>query len=428
MSPRLQHSIEWDFVTASKSPEIRATWCRFGLTIDGKPVTRVIDHRAAAVRDHVFVPLYPVTEWIVAHWWPLLNEVEGRPGFAQRHLLRLGREGYAFPELSILPSGPQTELRWSAREFPPSLSFVTAGSATIDRDEIAVWLTDWVDSVVTRLEQQGLHHTPLQDEWRRIQHTTAEEVEFCLAAGELGLDPYAASDEAVTAIVDAAQRVPTPWQDEFFCAATVEQLASQANAIGQARSTIEQRGADLSPLSRLRQEARGLQWTGTPWQQGYQTATWLRAHLGLREEFSPQDEALGRALGLQTLPVLQQPGAPPWMDAAAEINADGQGAFVVASRYAESQRFAFGRALCDVLTAEAAPSALVTSVRTSRQKRNRAFAAELLAPAPLLRRAFSDEPPSEDHIAECAHGLGVSTELLKRQLQNHGIAAVMDQG
>ena len=123
---------------------------------------------------------------------------------------------------------------------------------------------------------------------------------------------------------------------------------------------------------------------------------------------------------------LQQPQGPSWMDAAAEIDELGRGAFIAGSRYAESRRFAFCRALCDVLTAPATASALVTSARTARQKRNRAFAAEFLAPATWLRRQFPDGQAGDEHIADCAHDLGVSTEVLRRQLENHCIAALTD--
>ena len=51
----------------------------------------------------------------------------------------------------------------------------------------------------------------------------------------------------------------------------------------------------------------------------------------------------------------------------------------------EQVRFSFCRGLFEYLTAPGTPSTLVTVARTDRQKRNRAFAAELLAPADWIR-------------------------------------------
>jgi hypothetical protein len=81
---------EWEAVDGSRGDEIRATWARFSLRVNGHPVTRVLDSRSGCYRDHLLVPLYPVTEWIVRNWWSLLHEPEvtGDTGYPQRHDLR----------------------------------------------------------------------------------------------------------------------------------------------------------------------------------------------------------------------------------------------------------------------------------------------------------------------------------------------------
>jgi Zn-dependent peptidase ImmA (M78 family) len=69
-------------------------------------------------------------------------------------------------------------------------------------------------------------------------------------------------------------------------------------------------------------------------------------------------------------------------------------------------------------------SALLTRVSSDRQKRNRAFAAELLAPADGLRKLLSGSRIARDEIAEVAAHLRVSEWLVEHQVQNHRIATV----
>jgi hypothetical protein len=72
----LQLELEWERVDGSRGDELAATWARFSLSVAGVPVTEVFDHRSLSVRRHIFVPLYPIAEWLVAHWWVLFYEAE----------------------------------------------------------------------------------------------------------------------------------------------------------------------------------------------------------------------------------------------------------------------------------------------------------------------------------------------------------------
>jgi Zn-dependent peptidase ImmA (M78 family) len=66
----------------------------------------------------------------------------------------------------------------------------------------------------------------------------------------------------------------------------------------------------------------------------------------------------------------------------------------------------------------------VTDATTARQKRNRAFAAELLAPSSGLRDRVQTAEVGPDQVEELADEFGVSTEVVSLQLENHRIARV----
>jgi len=91
-------------------------------------------------------------------------------------------------------------------------------------------------------------------------------------------------------------------------------------------------------------------------------------------------------------------------------------------------RFAFCRGLFEYLTVPDTPSALTTAARTDRQQRNRAFAAEFLAPADWLRGRIVGTWASADEMDDWAAKLGVSEEVVRRQIQNHRLAVVEGMG
>ena len=66
-------------------------------------------------------------------------------------------------------------------------------------------------------------------------------------------------------------------------------------------------------------------------------------------------------------------------------------------------------------------TSLVTAARTERQKRNRAFAAELLAPAEWLRKQNWGRVIEDEAVEAVAEELGVYSEVVRRQLMNHRI-------
>ena len=423
--------LEWELVAGARGNENRATWARLELMADGKPVTRVLDPRSKSYRDHILVPVYPVAEWLVTHWWLLFHEPEspGRIGYERRHNLRFGREGYAFPDLRLSPVGDFVLLEWQPWEAAGGLTFVGSGAVKVERSYLEEVLSDWVEVVVARLEQQGITDTLLQDEWAAVQATADDERAFCIAAAQLGQDPYGLSDALAERIVQAGQTLPKQWLDEFFSAVGIEQLPDQLDYSLKTREAIQRNPLDLAGIGALREKTNKLDPKTTPWEQGYEVARWVRQFLALDKQPLASDEVLASALGVDALPVVEPGVAPPgrWVDAVVEAaDAEDHGGFVMASRRPENRRFAFCRGLFEYLTDTGYPSALVTVARTERQKRNRAFAAELLAPSEWLREWCAGEFVGPEELGDAADVLGVSTEVVHRQLENHRIARLTD--
>ena len=96
----IQFETEWVDTAALDGPELSATWASLRIRVDDVVVTRLVD-RADTVRSQVYVPLYPLAEFLVTNWWFLLHEIENpvkssNRGFQRRHALVSARDGYAF--------------------------------------------------------------------------------------------------------------------------------------------------------------------------------------------------------------------------------------------------------------------------------------------------------------------------------------------
>ena len=418
---------EWEAVDGSRGDEIRATWARFSLCVNGYPITRVLDSRSGCYRDHILVPLYPVTEWIVRNWWSLLHEPEvtGDREYPWRHDLRFGREGYVLPALNITPQGSQVMLQWQPEDYG-IITFPSSGSAVVPMNEFREALSRWVELVIGRLEACHVQDTLLQEEWEAIQQAPAEERAFCIAAAEAGLNPYTAGEAEANTIVEVAERLPQAWHEDFFSALTVADLRAGADYVLSFRESIRSASLDLGPLNALSAKMQGLRSAlsaPSPWDAGYQAAVLLRKAADIGDSPLPSNQELAEALGMRELPLITMDRQPQtrWLDAVTETSEAHRGGIALASRREIPTRFAFCRGLIELMVSDGPATSLITAARTERQKRNRAFAAELLAPAQWLRKQDWGRVVEDEAIEDIAGELGVYSEVVRRQLVNHHI-------
>ena len=102
---------------------------------------------------------------------------------------------------------------------------------------------------------------------------------------------------------------------------------------------------------------------------------------------------------------------------------DGLPGFAIRPGGNRSCRFRFCRGLAE-LPLSPETDALVTSSRSSRQQRGRAFAAEFLAPSAALEERRPRGILNEDDIGGLASEFGVSPWVIEHQVANHGIARI----
>jgi uncharacterized protein DUF955 len=430
---KLTLDFEWIDPAEAKGPELRATWARLQMSVDENAITRLIDNASRSVRSSLFLPLYPLAEWLATHWWLLFFEVE-TPGrsiseqYDLRHNLRHGAEGFALPSLTLQPMGERIRSVWQPLRLDvQNLEFTASGTAYIPAVELRQTLADFIVAVLARLHQQGVEDTLLEQEWRVIQTIDPQELEYCSAVASLGIDPYTLTEQERQEIVEVSARLPASlWQD-FFALADFAALPEQASQVLDALTTSRRNRANLEPLKSLREEvcAGGLT-HDSPWEQGYRFARELRQRLNLNGEKLSSFSTLSRALSVQPRrlesAIIQIASLPETFNALVTTNAVESPVFAVHLRREEATRFAFCRALFEYLTTPAGEPLLVTRSRSERQKRNRAFAAEFLVPTALLREAIPSHIVGDEEIDDLAANFGVSPSVILHQIENHNLA------
>lgn len=417
---------EWEDPKRAKGAELRATWGSLRIEVAGSPahhvVTRYFDEGLNTVRNQVYLPLYPLAEWIAYHWFQLLHGT-GRSG-AGEHDIRRGSEGFALPHLRVWSLGAELRVVWTPSSDPRAgVQFLEGGEAVLPREQVEQELTGFLDKVVQRLDEAHIAGTPLQREWASIYQLDPQERQFCVAAASLGLDPFNLPEGKEEEILETASLLRPEILDEFLPAVSSDTLVDQARALAAALTALPEKGGPDEQVDAIRSQLRFPSKMELAWRRGYELARRARELLALspgRVELATM-EALTRpseAAPLSRLPRVEGLIARNGTHAATALAPE------FSRRREDSRRFALARALCEKLLLPSSSTSILTKERTTRQRVNRSFAAEFLAPAADLRARITAQSLSTDDVQDLADEFGVSTYTIENQIMNHHLAAI----
>ena len=424
---------EWQDGEGIEGAELSATFASLRIGVRAQPVTRVFDSRARTVRESVYVPLYPLAEWLADNWWFLAYEFEnptkkGTPDFSRRHALGTNTDGYAFPNLVVVSSGTRTRLNWGSLTSPwTKVEFLDRGQASVDGGEFREVCADLIDRVVRRLAAFDIHDTFLQEEWAAIQGADDEESSFCETAAGLGWDPYDLDESKRNQVLRLADELGQ-LRGEAVPVMDTSAPLEESSAIASALKAAKPNGLQLLNLRPLI-ENKGPS-VDYPWEIGYEFARQARRRLDLDGQPIHTLELLAGALG-EDVKSLEQATRPvaaldrvPLVDGVVTGGEGDSVSFGLRKTGEHSLRFLFCRALAEAISSDG--DALITRGHTERQQRNRAFAAEFLVPSSSLRQRISGAVVDGEEVDDLAEEFGVSTRVVVHQIDNHKIAEVAE--
>lgn len=440
---------DWESAPAVRLSEHRVTWARLEIWVRGQSVTLVEDLETGSSRRSIYCPLYPLAEWIAFQWWLLIADsrpltqladfrLEGVLPLAsdglekfRRHNLRSVGDGFSWPDLLIVPEGPSTRLVWRRDMVSrpgQTVRFLNEGEAVVDAAIVRRTLSSLVEAVLTRLSEQRIQGTVLAEEWQSVSTADSEEEAFNLASARLGLDPYSEGLDHRAEILAVADKLHGEVYEDFLNAVNPDGIGAGLDWVGRGVRTIaSHKGQGTNRSARLRQALSSqinddlANAAVRPWHVGYRQAKATRTYLEI-----PVDGPLDlTGLVLSRKRMVDDRGLQ-----ALGGSTDGRGPLVVLGRpYGrDTERFTLARALWHAIYGEESVF-LVTGAYTDRQKIDRAFAAELLAPAEGIgRRLNGVSEIGTDDVERIARHYRVPPVLIWHQLENQLVGQIRRVG
>ena len=411
--------MEFDWVEAPRSTDAQAQATMAALTIEvhGRSVTSVLDHRSRSCRNHVVTPLVHVAEWLVGNWWRIFHEIENertpRTGFAEAHDLAFVGEGFLLPRMTIAPVPERMRLRWTRyRPSHSEIEFTEQGEAQIDRHDFEEAVQHIVEATLDRLAGVELSAQFLQRDWSAIQSADDDEREFCRAAALLGQDPFAVPQPLADRIIEFCGLADPSIREDALATANEDGLAQLAQWLADALDSLRGNGGtswhDL-------QQALSTPSAERAYQRGYDLAREVRAQLAPR----PDRYDFATSGPEAVFSIEARPPTPRVQGLAA---AHGPGCATAAR--GSGKRFLLARALGDYLDRSTGGPAILSGLATDRQAQSRAFAAEFLAPAAILRERLGRNRAYPEDVDELSAEFGVSSYVVRHQMRNHGLAEI----
>ena len=403
-----------------------ATFAELSIRVGRDPVTSLLETPLRGgktrYRDHVVVPLLSVAEWLVSNWWHLWHEVADtgapRPGFESRHDLAYAGDGFLLPRLEMFPDADRVHLQWS--KWNPQnarIEFIGEGRAIVDREALESEFRKLIEAVLARLGglPSGTDHCAfLSSDWVAINSLEADEAEFVQAAALLGIDPFDVQDSVANALVKFWETSQPSIRQEVLASADEESLAHVGRWLDDSLARLEEsnHGAGWGAV----REAAPADLSGAPWTRGHALADSIRRHLGIGEDKVEFDSSGSLALPNLTLQT-------PCKRIQGLVASNAPTCVTAPSSRETGKRFLLARALGDYIGRAQPGPGILSSLLTDRQAQSRAFAAQFLAPADSIRARLEDQHPEEGLIDEIGFEFGVSSEVIRRQIDNHQLAA-----
>lgn len=410
----------------SGEPEVAATAALLSLTVDNVTLTRNQDIWAKTVRDNVFLSAYPLAMWFASSWWRLNHEPlpTQQPGLDWRmaHELGAANHGFVWPRVVFIPDGEAIHV-WAGPSVSAeqSVQYLQGLDAPrmVPLGGFQQSVHRFVQSVLARLDARELRGTDLSHLWSILQEDLDDPDAFRRRKleAELGFDPEECPEAMLRSALQWASQAGEVALSELAPAVVSSGHSPDLMSLGQladADGIVGAPSISSDDIDHLEQ--------GAPWERAVHDARALRRKIGNESNPLPSSQVhqlLGlssKTLGNWSPPAVRSP-------VAVAVPKNGhQLKFVPRKRNAVGQRFELARFLGEYLrpSTEVRRWLVSTDLSTSRQKYQRAFAAELLCPLDALL-SFLDGDFSTYAIEEAAANFEVSEQVATNLLLNNGV-------
>lgn len=430
----LRFSHDW-LSAGADGPVFRDTSAQFAIYLDDTCLTRNEDIWSKTVRDTVLVSTYPLALWFASSWWRLNWEPLLKPGprpsldWRMSHELGAANHGFVWPRILFASDGEVINV-WAAAASTQgqSVNYLRSldGPQVVKISDFQRSVDNFIGAVLNRLSAVGCPDTELAALWQLVLDDRADPSTTRVRRLEalMGFDPEECPERVITQALELQARMGDSAMSELAPVYGRRDDGVALGEIAELGATEGIRGRpQVAPTDLGPAQARAV-----PWQRGVEAARQLRAHIGNTDEPIDNTTLLG-LLGLTEDQVEHGSTRSRHAAAVATPVDDKYLNFVPRRRHPIARRFEFSRFLADHLREPEGCTRWLasTDLATSRQKYQRAFAAEFLCPIRSLVDFLGDDF-TESAVEEAAEHFGVSEKTVESLLTNNEYLAAPFQG
>ena len=406
-------------------PVIHHTMAKLRIAVGDCVATDIYDDYLREPGSHIYVPMSQIVEWLVLNWWSLWFESGSTTDttdseFAARHDLSYAGHGFVFPALTLQPFGDGIRVSvkpWSPRFAP--LRFRGECDLIVSRVEVERELRTLIEDVLGRLREKNIPWIDVASDWKAIGAVEPGERDFCHAAALAGFDPFDISGASAGEVERLWDGTLPALREEALYGASTSSLAAVGRWLPRQLKAVEGIESGKAWRELRKPSRRTLTAADLPWQRGYAAAQAVLTEL---------DVPLGRSVlshnGDLKIGGREVSSPSPRIEGCV---ASDSPSCVTVRKLATGRRFLRTRALGDYLTRADVSPAILGTRDAPRQAESRAFAAEFLAPSNWLRTRIGGAPSVDQQaVDELAYEAGVSSWVIRHQIENHGVAEVRD--
>jgi len=409
------------------APEERATFGMLSIKVSGQALTVGFDHYLDGFRVGPLVSAYFFAEWLAWNWWRLRWEPRSNThDWNLVHQMNTIGEGYVWPNIEIWSDGQRSVLisRPSARPDAKPFRYVGASPVVIPSTTFERAVDEFMPRVIGRLRESKIADTNLDRLWKDIleERKDPDLAERRRLEALMGRDPDAIDDRAIEDLLASRERLGKAAVDEVAAGLSGpgrdRDMMRKAKDFEVAAATVGP-NAMLSDAIRLRSSRELPNPAEVPaWKLGRAAAALVREQEHFQDE-ALTDKKLAEMIGANPTLILNEPsGKVPLSFALLDLNGP-KSSIVLHQRPRVSRRFALARLLGDQLMNRSGSLHPATHTSTYRQKAQRSFAAELLAPFSVVEELMAGDY-SEEIQQAAAERFEVSPMVINTLLKNHG--------
>jgi hypothetical protein len=426
---KLNLNFDWS-PNGNNLPEIQQTMGMFSLQAGEIYLTENEDIWTQKIRSTVLLSAYPLALWMASSWWRLLFEPLPPPGikpsvdWRMAHELTASNQGFIWPRV-IFASDTESMQIWATPSHPTdkqSVRYINGIERAVSENflEFDSIAAAFIESVISRLNETGVHGTSLAHLWEEVQEEQSDPYStmYRRREAELGFDPDECPDEIVKDALDLAKQMGDETLSEL--APTCGKESSETIPFSAIKELIESTGLKGKPRN-LGNLPVNQDTVKAPWQRAKEVASFVHKKID-NEEKPLTNKILCDLLGLEQSEYdAWQPQKRQPISVAVPLKNNGFN-YHPRKSHPLAKRFEFARLIGDyLLYGNSGKSWLAsTDIRTSRQKYQRAFAAEFLCPLDSLQ-AYLDNDYSESAIEDASEYFMVSQQTIETILTNNSL-------